>query len=523
MNRLHRPAIVFGLLCLALAAVPAATRTSSAAADRGPSDAIREAKILADRIDQLIAARWKELGIKPAMPADDDEFLRRVYLDVMGRIPRVGEVLDFKDREIPLPRENWINKELLESSDYINHFAITWRNLIVPQENGQFGPGLANPIQLWLRQKFKENAHYDQIARELLAGPLNQNQVAATYVQANQAKPEVLAATTTRLFLGVKLECAQCHDHPFARWSRKQFWEFAAFFSGLKERGGDDIQGREIKIPGTERTVLARFLDGTEPKWPAGFATREVLADWMLRPENPYFARAAVNRIWAHFFGIGLVEPVDDMNDQNPPSHPELLDELSRQFVAHDYDIKYLIRAITFSKTYQLSSVVSDPSHKEDERHFARMAFKGLTGEQLYDSLMVAMDSPPEPQPTGDRFMNRTSPRAEFLAKFAGQEKRTEHQTSILQALTLMNGGLIGNATDLEKCRTLAKFANEPLDTAQRIEALYLVAIGRKPRPDESAKLVQYVDSGGPKKDSKAALTDVFWALLNSAEFCLNH
>src|SRR5262249_6796756 len=157
----------------------------------------------------------------------------------------------------------------------------------------------------------KENAHYDQIARELLAGPINQNQVAATYVQANQSKPEVLAATTTRLFLGVKLECAQCHDHPFAKWSRKQFWEFAAFFSGLKERGGDDLKGREIKIPGTDRLVLARFLDGSEPKWPQGFATREVLADWMLRSENPYFARAAVNRLWAHFFGIGLVEPVD--------------------------------------------------------------------------------------------------------------------------------------------------------------------------------------------------------------------
>jgi hypothetical protein len=504
-----------GLGCLLLG--PATGR-----ADDHLSPPIREAKALADKIDQHIAARWRQHGAKPAALADDDEFLRRVYLDLMGRIPRVAEVLDFKDREIPYARENWVHKELLESSDYVNHFAVTWRNLIVPPDNSQMVAGAANNIELWLRQKFRENAHYDQIARELLAGPVGQNQVAATFFQANQQKPENLAATTSRLFLAVKLECAQCHDHPFAAWKRKQFWEFAAFFSGVQAQGADDPQRRMIKIPGTGREVQARFLDGSEPKWAAGAGTRETLAGWLIRSENPFFARAAVNRLWAHFFGLGLVEPVDDISAQNPASHPELLDELTRQFAAHDFDIKYLIRAITFSKTYQLSSAVTDPSQRADERLFACMALKGLTGEQLYDSLLVAMDAPNMPQPD-QRPNMMLSPRAEFLARFSSQEKRTEHQTSILQALTLMNGKLIADATDLEKCRTLAKFANEPLDTAQRVEALFLVVLGRKPRPDESARLVKYVDGGGPKKDPKAALTDVFWALLNSAEFALNH
>lgn len=520
MGPLRRLAVGLGFTSLAL--VAGALTRAEFKSDADVSKTVREAKALADTIDRLVAAQWKERGIKPAAPADDDEFLRRVYLDVVGRIPRVSEVLDFKDREVALPRETWINKELLESPDYVNHFAATWRNLIVPADNGQIGNGLAQPVEAWLRQKFKENARYDQMARELLAGPVAQNQVAATYFQANQLKPEVVAATTSRLFLGVKLECAQCHNHPFAKWTRDQFWEFAAFFSGVAQAGADRADSHDIMIPGLGRTVQARFLDGTPPKWPAGFATREVLADWMLRADNRYFARAAVNRFWAHFFGTGLVEPVDDIGEQNPPSHPELFDELARQFAAHGFDVKYLVRAITFSKTYQLSSAVSDASHREDDRHFARMAFKGLTGEQLYDSLLAAMDAPPE-RPSGQPMESPASRRAEFLARFAGQEKRTEHQTSILQALSLMNGQLISEATVPAKCRTLAKFLNEPLDTAQRVEALYLVTLGRKPRADESARFVKYVDAGGPKKDPRAALGDVFWALLNNAEFCLNH
>jgi hypothetical protein len=237
----------------------------------------------------------------------------------------------------------------------------------------------------------------------------------------------------------------------------------------------------------------------------------------MTGSENQYFARTAANRIWAHFFGIGIIEPVDDLSEQNPPSHPELLDELAHQLVAHQFDLKYLMRAITASQTYQRSSAAS--SHG-DVRLFSHMPVKAMTAEQLYDSLEQATYR-------GDSFGNQpgaASPRSEFVAKFASQEKRTEAQTSILQALTLMNGNMIADATSIERSNTLAAVADAPfMDTKQRIDTLYLVTLGRKPTAQESEKLIKYVSDGGARGEPKAALTDVFWALLNSGEFMLNH
>ena len=255
-------------------------------------------------------------------------------------------------------------------------------------------------------------------------------------------KAENLAASTTRLLLGVKLECAQCHDHPHDHWKRKQFWEYAAFFSGLRaEMQGDFLttvrenpESRSLKVPGTECVVFARFLDGSEPRWNAETRARTVLAQWLTDAKNPYFARAAVNRLWAQFFGIGLIEPVDEVSDANPPSHPELLDELARQFVAHKFDIKFIIRAITNSQTYQRSSARTDPS-RNDPRLFACMAVKGLSPEQFFDSLAEATgfweESRLATRP-GGQLLN--SPRAQFLARFSSQDKPTERQTSILQA-----------------------------------------------------------------------------------------
>lgn len=510
-----------------------ATAASARSADTELPQTIRDAKLLADKIDQLIEARCADKGVKPAALTGDGEFLRRVHLDLTGRIPRPADLLDFRDRYASHPRENWINKELLDSPEYVNHFAVTWRHLIAPQDSNQFGPGFGGAIEQWLRQKFRENAHFDQITRELIASPYAQNSITAAFVQTNQLKPENLAATTSRLFLGVKLECAQCHNHPFARWTKQQFWEFAAFYAGIGPRRGnvegqmpaalvEDPTLREITIPETEKKVKARFLDGSEPQWKVGASTRETLADWLLRAENPFFARAAVNRLWAHFFGLGLVEPVDDLSDQNPASHPELLDLLAREFAAHDFDIKFMIRAITFSKTYQRSSVLSDPSQAADVRLFARMNLKGLTGEQLYDSVMIATDTPIAATAMPNQFAPAT-PRADFANRFAAQTNRTEYETSILQALTMMNGKILTDATSLEKSNTLKKIAADPLDTPQRVEALYMAVLTRKPRPDELDRFVKYIDSGGPRKDPKSALSDVFWALLNSAEFLLNH
>jgi hypothetical protein len=247
----------------------------------------------------------------------------------------------------------------------------------------------------------------------------------------------------------------------------------------------------------------------------------------MTAPDNPYFARAAVNRFWGYFLGIGLGEPVDDLEGEHPPTHPELLNELARAFAAQRYDVKMLIRAITSSCVYQLTSQTTHPSQNDPQR-FARMAVKGLTAEQIFDSLVQATgyQEPARPAPSPDQPPENVSPaRAVFLARFANQgDKRTEPQTSIPQALALMNGKFVHGVTSLKGKGTLATVVKDTsLNTTQKIETLFLATLSRKPTAKESARLAAFVDGGGSEHDSEKALADVFWALLNSGEFILNH
>jgi hypothetical protein len=526
--KMHWLAVLFTFVFLA----------NSVLADNPPDDV----RALAAIIDQMIEARCKEAGAVPAPIADDAEYLRRIYLDLAGRIPPAAEVREFLADSSEYKRER-VRERLLDGPNYVRHFTNVWRTLLLPQNsNNQQAQILIPGFENWLRKRIRDNAPYDQMVGELLTSSTQASmarrpnmargpsETPVAFYEANERKPENLAASASRLFLGVKLECAQCHDHPHANWTRTQFWEFAAFFSGIQPgnpNGGpamvpDDGSKHSIRIPNTEKTVNAHFLDGTEPKWQKGTQTRATLASWMTSADNQYFAKTAANRVWAHFFGIGIIDPVDDLSEQNPPSHPELLDELARQLIAHKYDLKFLMRAITASRTYQRSSVAATHT---DPRLFANMMVKGMTAEQLYDSLEQATYHSDGPAAGGrNAILNPGTPRSEFLAKFASQEKRTESQTSILQALTLMNGNLVGDATSLERSNTLAAVADAPfMDTQGRLDTLYLVTLGRKPRQAENEKLIKYVSDGGSRNDPKAALTDVFWALLNSAEFMLNH
>jgi hypothetical protein len=362
----------------------------------------------------------------------------------------------------------------------------------------------------------------------------------AFFFEANEYKPENLAASTARRFLGIRLECAQCHNHPFSSWTRKQFWEFAAFFSGVQApawniqiiSNSTNFQPvnytvpttsqpvrRTIAIPGTDKVVEARFPDGKSPVWKDNVESRQALAEWLTAPSNPYFARTAANRLWAHFFGAGIIDPVDDEpSEDNPASHPELLEELTAQFVASKYDVKYLIRAITASKAYQRTSAASHASQNQP-RLFARMAVKGLTPEQLFDSLALAtgFQDPSGHQP-GVIIPN--TPRGDFLAMFSTQDKKTETQTSILQALTLMNGKIVADATSMTASPKLVSLHSGAATNVDKLETLYLSTLSRLPRPEESTRMLRYLDS---QPDARPAFADVFWALLNSSEFRFNH
>jgi hypothetical protein len=506
-----------------------------------PAPTLLDAAQLAEAIDRHVAAQWAAEKAEPAPAADDAEFMRRVYLDIAGKIPPVSEVREFLDDRSGDKRQRLVDR-LLGSALYVRHFSDVWGELWLPDTGGNIQLRALRPsFQSWLRLRLADNAAYDKLVRELLTTPLNNalpfargvNQAAASpiaFYQANEVKPENLAAASSRLFLGVKLECAQCHNHPFARWTREQFWGFATFFGGIRGSGPnvfgpiqESSNPRGLTIPGTDKTVPARFLDDRPPAWTANRGGRDVLAEWLTSADNPYFARATANRLWAEFFGIGLVEPVDDLDPDNPASHPELLDELARQLAYHQFDLKYLIRAITASRTYGSTSRATHAS-QDNPRLFARMAVRGMTPEQLYDSLVEATGFR-DRAPTSSRlvdFVIPNGPRGEFLARFTERsDKRTEHQTSILQALALMNGRLISDSTSVQRSETLAAMIDAPfLDTAGRIEALYLATLSRPPRPDELSRSLDYVNA---QPQAATGLSDVYWALLNSSEFMLNH
>lgn len=511
---------------------------------------LADAQKLARRIDQLILARATSDGVPLGELSDDGEFLRRVSLDLSGRIPRTLEVRDFLADADPRKRQLLIDR-LLESPLYVNHWTNVWRAALLPQANvpeaQQFLPG----FDRWLRERLRQNTPYDQMVRQIITAPLenvgmrrrpqqmmmaNDEPTPVAFFMANELKAENIASSASRLFLGIKLECAQCHDHPMDVWRRKQFWEFAAFFSGVQRTspadspvpGVKEDEGLDkIAIPGTNDTVMVHYLDGSAPKAKVNGSSRATLAAWITASDNPYMAKALVNRLWAYFFGMGLVEPFDEMSEQNPASHADILAELAREFQRHSYDLKFIMRALTLSETYQRASQRGRAS-QEENRLFTNMTVRGLTGDQMLDSIIQATglrDSGPT-APTPIQVDPRVAGglRGEFLARFTSQDKPAEYQTSILQALMLMNGRLMAETTDLDRSETLSAIADAPfMNTTEKIEALYLTALCRKPRPDELSRLVPYVESGGPRKDPRVALSDVLWALLNSGEFLLNH
>lgn len=501
------------------------------------------ARALARMIDAELASRWSQQRIVPAAPATDTEFLRRVYLDVAGRIPSVAETRDFLEDVSPDRRERMIDR-LLEGSAYTNHFARTWRNTLVPEADSNLQIRfVVSTVEAWLRKQFREGRGYDEITRELLTTPVTQNgnpinpydrraTTPVAFFVAKEGKPENLAAVTARTFLGVRIECAQCHDHPFAHWKREQFWQLASFFAGIDRQQKDadfspltdNLTKHELRIPDTERDVTATFLDGTTPEWTEQATARGKLAEWITSRENRYFARALSNRLWAHFFGVGIVDPLDDLDEANPPSHPALLEILGERFASNGFRLGYLIRAITTSRAYQLSSSVSDESQRTPHA-FAVMPVRGLSPDQLFDSLATAVGYRDQNLANGQEAFVNGTPRSTFLELFANQrDKPIDYDTSIIQAMAIMNGQFVANATSGRNGAMLGAIAQFPgFDTRQRIETMYLATVQRTPTDEELKRLEKYLAERALSLNPERAMGDIFWALLNSSEFVFNH
>ncbi|MDB5387731.1 MAG: hypothetical protein JWM11_3377 [Planctomycetaceae bacterium] len=496
-------------------------------------------QLLVSKINQRIRERWTAEKVVPAAVADDAEFLRRIYLDLAGQIPSVSEVRKFLESTATNKRQAIVH-ELLDGPRYIVHSSNVWRAELLPEASSDPQLTFLMPsFEAWLKDQLIDNDSYADLARKLVTykiEPLQMGRSAfesagsvspVAFYQAKEGKPENLAAGTARVFLGLRIECAQCHDHPFDSWKQQQFWSFAAFYSGVSRQQMGDIAGpltddpnrRKVEIPILKTTVEARYLNNSIPDWKPTETSRENLANWLTARNNPYFAKAGVNRVWGRLFGVGIVNPVDDFSEANVPSHPELLNELAAAFAESNYDLKFLLRVLTSTEAYQLTSRVSDPS-QETPQNFARMTPKGLTPNQLFDSLAQATGFL-DPNRRDLAFVaDESRPRSEFQEAFSNEsDPPTERQTTILQALAMMNGRFLSDNVKPDK-GLLSAVANFPdMTLEERIETLYLATLGRKPTPIELPRLIKYCDG----RDLKVALGDIFWTLLNSTEFSLNH
>jgi hypothetical protein len=496
-------------------------------------------------IDRLLEASWTSAGVKPAKVATDEEFLRRAYLDLLGRIPSVQEARAFLHTREPDRREKLVDY-LLQDADYPKNFATKWTVLLIGRGN-QGRMVDRGALASWLRRQFAANRPWNEVVYDLVtASGSNKENGAVNYVLAHLESEAVpLTSRTTRLFLGQQLQCTQCHDHPSNEWKQGDFWAINAFFKGVRAEVKTTANGagRREAYDHTELTdrptdafvrfdkrngmvgiAFPKFLDGRKISQGTDVVRRIELGKLIADPKNDDMARAFANRTWAHFMGRGLVNPVDDLGPHNPPSHPELLDRLAKEFRAGNYDVKELIRWIMASRGYQASSIRAKGSEKEDGL-FNSMALRPMSPEQLFDSLLVATHAHRAGGDGADR--NREEWMRQFLFTFGNDEgdEATSFQGTIPQALMMMNGALMRDALSgkpgsfLADCIEAAgKLHREP--EAYMVNQIYLAALSRYPTAREMQNAGRYLMSF---PDTLNVLQDLFWALINSNEFILIH
>jgi hypothetical protein len=493
--------------------------------------ATKDAAGLAKVIDDAINRKLTEAKLTASARATDEEFLRRAYLDLTGVIPAAEKAQAFLDDPSADKRAKLID-ELLADPHFGRRMADIWTAKLFPRDsNNRFV--LKDPLYKWLEEEFNKNPGWDKFVSHLVTatGTVADNP-AVTYFLANRSVDK-LTDTTTQHFLGIQLQCAQCHNHPFTAWKQTEYWGMAGFYAKVKadnpknaNKGGDNTtigvtEGNSRTkqkdfFPESAKNVPAKFLGGDEPKLGANEAYRPVLAKWMTSADNPFFARALVNRTWAQLFGRGFVNPVDDMLPENEPSHPELLAALAHHTATTGgFDLKYLIKAICLTDAYQRTSKPT-PANKDDKTLFSHGAVKVFSPEQLYDSLAQVTGNlrSDAKAPKGAGKGPRVGARDQFVNFFlAGAETASpvDYEAGIPQALRLMNSPIANSPAAV---RAITGAASKPEEAVERI---YLAALSRRPTAEESKTLTAYVNRVG----APTAYGDVLWAVLNSSEFTL--
>lgn len=503
-------------------------------------------------VDEQIEARWDEDQIDPSPIADDAEWIRRVYLDVVGHIPPIDTIETFLSDTRADKRSRLIDR-LLDDPGYVRNWTTVWTNLLIGRANSR---DVSRPaLQRYLRESFAANRPWSEMVFDFVAAEGRpEERGEANFLLAhlnNEAVPAT--AITARLFMGIQVQCTQCHDHPFNDWTQNQFWELNSCFQQTKIQRPADIAGMVNARPratlssesvggpiyfetrrGVMRVAYPKF-DGHEIDSSAQVNRRLELAKLMITGEKSFVAEAIVNRMWAHFLGYGFTREVDDMGPHSVPTHPGVLDHLAREFVKSGYDLKHLVRTITNSRAYQLTSRFNDSNGIDDPAagelpRFSRVYVKSMTAEQVYDSLLVATQAGDLNHTDWDAVEGR---RQQWLQQFVfafntdENDEATDFEGSIPQALMMMNGSLVREAIRPDRNTILGNVLRDTAGDAAKIERLCLSALSRYPTPRELAmvrKMIRQQARTGPRNQVLAqCLEDVFWAYLNSNEFILIH
>jgi hypothetical protein len=543
--------------------IPRATGADKAGADKAGAVTLPPQ---VEKIDMAMQAGWADAGVKPSPAEDELKWCRRVYLDLIGRIPSFEELAEFAKDKTPSKKLNLVQKLLNDdryTEEYANHWGTVWTNTLIGRNGGMEDRTLTDRsgMQKYLRDAFARNKPYNDMVYELVTAtgstkPGTEGFNGATNFLAMKVNEEVgtqATAAVSRIFLGLQVQCTQCHNHPFNQWKQQKFWEFNAFFrqtralrrfvSGTRdvdhaELVNQDFSGEggrpdqaEIYFQlrnGLTKVAYPVFIDGTEIG-KSGFVEqvnrREELGKLMM--QSPFLDKAIVNRMWSHFLGYGFTKPIDDIGPHSPTSFPELFEELSNDFRNSSYDLKQLMVWITMSQPYQLSSRMTsnnetdDPSQGETPK-FSHFYTRQMSAEQLFQSLAVATQanrkgSLEEQSRRRDEWMKQ------FVVAFGTDEgdETTTFNGSIPQSLMMFNGELIREAISTESGSWLGSIAQQKGSVADKVQVLFLTGLGRRPRSEELSIANQLLVAR--KNDMGGMLQDLWWAILNSNEFIFNH
>ena len=485
-------------------------------------------------VDRVVNEKLRRLQIAPSDVCSDEEFVRRSYLDVVGRLPTIPEARRFLEDKRTDRRARLID-ELLELPDFAEFWSLKWADLLRVRKTKVSEPGV-HKFHRWIEQAVRENLPYDEFARRLItaSGSTLTNPAANFYRTAGDVND--CTETASQLFLGVRMQCAKCHNHPFERWTQDNYYGVAAFFTRVqRKKTADDndlvvwsARSGEIAQPRTGKTMKPWAPLKGDVDLPGEDDRRFAFAAWLTSPDNPFFAKVEVNRIWGHLMGRGIVEPVDDFRESNPASHPALLEALAKDFVAHGYDRKHVIRTILNSRTYQLSSRRNE-FNKDDVKYFSHSRTRMLSAEQLLDAICQVTSVPEKfpGLPAGTRAVQLPSPDVDnYFLKVFGQPAREtacacerSGESNLSQALQMINGPLVhAKIRDAKnRARTLKAAGKSP---AEIVGELYMAAFCRQPSAPELKAAVDHIARSG---DAERGMEDVCWAILNTNEFLFQH